>query len=169
MLVQQGSPFEELISAELKDPGANLVALARQGDKAKVDDLLSSRTSPNSYDWMGRTALHRAVRYGHEDIVQLLLAADARVDFLDADERSALHTACKHKEQAILERLIAHGVRTIGAQQLISPCSNDLLTTIRMQGRGHSHTSCKGQIGTGLEPEVKRPLCPGQTLRAQPQ
>eukprot|EP00117_Sycon_ciliatum_P011201 scpid62110/ scgid12786/ Ankyrin repeat, PH and SEC7 domain containing protein secG len=74
-----------------------LVRAAECGDTGSVKTLLSS-AQVSSVDIgvgvLARTPLHRASGYGQADVVEMLLAARAKVGARDRNNRTALHEAC---------------------------------------------------------------------------
>jgi hypothetical protein len=73
-----------------------LVETARAGRAPTALALLDAGADANAADWMGRTALSRACRYGHAEVASLLLARGARLDIVDADFTGPLHYAARH-------------------------------------------------------------------------
>ena len=88
--------------------GGSCAADARRRDAplAAADEPASAHRGANSADWLGRTALHRAARYGHVDVCRVLLAWGARVDVVDVHGQSALHVAAQHGQYDVLALLL---------------------------------------------------------------
>jgi hypothetical protein len=57
------------------------------------------------------TALHDAVRYGQQEIVELLLAARADVNAADPQDETPLVAAVRHRQWQLARRLLAAGAR----------------------------------------------------------
>ncbi|KAI9228380.1 MAG: ankyrin repeat-containing domain protein, partial [Piptocephalis tieghemiana] len=62
-------------------------------------------------DRSGRTPLLVASRYGHEGLVEALLALDALVDAVDVEGNTALHYASAWGHLPIIRLLILHGCK----------------------------------------------------------
>ena len=74
-------------------PRAALVAAVGRGRLMRVSDLLAARTSPNSHDRYGASALHVAAACADAAAMHLLLAAGAAPDRIarDGTGRRPLH------------------------------------------------------------------------------
>lgn len=70
-----------------------LYAASRSGSQDVVDVLIQRGAHVNATDALGRTSLIVAARYGHVEIVEKLLAAEAVVWLLDAYDKCALDYA----------------------------------------------------------------------------
>jgi ankyrin repeat protein len=71
--------------------------------------LLGLGTPSETPDADGFTALHYAVRGGHEDIVNILLDRGANIEAIDDRGRTALHLAVEHRHEDIVVLLIERG------------------------------------------------------------
>jgi len=60
--------------------GEQLHDAARDGDLARVEELLRRQCPVNRFDALGKTALHHAARAEHIDVVDRLLRAGANVN-----------------------------------------------------------------------------------------
>lgn len=67
-------------AADLATLTGQLQAASERGNASSVRDLLAKGASVNFQDYLGETALTRAARNGHLDVVKVLLASGARVD-----------------------------------------------------------------------------------------
>ena len=65
---------------------------------------------PNVADRHGETAMLKACRQGHTEMVQLLQYADASVNCCDNNGETPLMLACAEGHQAIVEFLLEGGV-----------------------------------------------------------
>ena len=108
---------------------------SRAGQVEKVKNLVASDASavndlPRGY--YGQTALQAACIHGHEEVVRLLLAAGADVDFYGGNnmQRTALQFACGQGNEKVIDMLLDHGAQINMAPRQASA-----------KGRGpHSHT-----------------------------
>ena len=62
-------------------------------------------------EYMGLTALHRAVEYNRNDVVRCLLDNGASVDKQDSWGKTALHVACYKDNIDVMRMLLAYGAR----------------------------------------------------------
>ena len=88
-----------------------VLAAARAGQHDRLLSLLLQNDMNERIqvvDWMGRTPLHRAARYNHVEILQLLLQYGARIDVVDVHGQSPLHSAAAHGHAEALNVLICH-------------------------------------------------------------
>lgn len=84
-------------------------AAARDGDEARVLQLLERRGDPAEPDLAGYTALHYASRNGHLGVCRLLLERGAPCDARTPGGATPLHRACYCGHRAVTELLLAHG------------------------------------------------------------
>lgn len=64
---------------------------------------------PDTRDGDGLTALHHAIRGGHEDTVNALLLGGADIEVTDSRGRTALHFAVEQRQDDIVVLLIHKG------------------------------------------------------------
>lgn len=87
----------------------SLHVAASEGDAEQVRSFLLNQPvdlrAPG-----GQTALHAAARYGHDDIVRMLIEKRADVDAQDEEGRAPLHLAVKHNRHDTVELLIKERV-----------------------------------------------------------
>jgi TonB family protein len=82
---------------------------ARAGDLARVKALLQeNRNLVLSQDSNGFTPLPWAAWHGHKDVVALLLAKDAEVNFKTSDGFTPLHFAVRNGNKGLVELLLAN-------------------------------------------------------------
>ena len=72
---------------------SSLTRAAHDGDLAAVQRLLAAGHPVNGIDLLGRTALHEAAFWGHDDIISLLLRYGADVNLQDAAGLTAVDDA----------------------------------------------------------------------------
>jgi len=78
---------------------------ARQNEVKNVANLLAA--DPNSSTVLGRTALHFAAGFGHEQVVELLLKADQKNGLMvDPQGDTALHYAIVGKHDKVVTQLL---------------------------------------------------------------
>src|SRR5258706_8497821 len=73
-------PMSDLTTELQRD---QLHQAAREGDLARVEDLLRRKYPVNRFDELGNTPLHWAVQLGHLHIVERLIEAGANVNAHD--------------------------------------------------------------------------------------
>jgi len=67
-------------------PRIELIEAAKRDDVAAVQQLVDTASSDvDARDGFGRTALHYAARLGHEDVIGILIDADALLEAKDED------------------------------------------------------------------------------------
>ena len=83
-----------------------LFRAVREGNTAMVKSLLSARGADvNAINEHGRTPLLEAARYGHNDIVRVLIASGANVKAKDKDGKTALMLAIQGKHDEVVRVL----------------------------------------------------------------
>jgi hypothetical protein len=90
-----------------------LLDAAREGDAARVKELLRKGANANARDKSGWTPLHWAASYGRVDVARLLLEHGADPGIRDKDGRTPLDIAraTRHKE---VVRVIEEYMRGVG-------------------------------------------------------
>ncbi len=84
--------------------------LAREGDALTIDLLLEDGAAPDLPDAQGTRPLHEAARFGHEDVVALLLDAGAKTDAkTDPLGVSPLMVAIENNHMGIVRLLLKRG------------------------------------------------------------
>jgi ankyrin repeat protein len=101
LALQQSSGNKE------KERAAALVAAAREGEVARVRDLLARGVSASAVDGSGSSALMAAAANGHLECVHALLRDGAGFNARDPSGRTALMSACANRQVEILRTLLA--------------------------------------------------------------
>ncbi|KAF2398506.1 ankyrin 3, node of Ranvier, partial [Trichodelitschia bisporula] len=78
---------------------------------------LSWGSGPNHCGKNGRTPLHHAAKYGHEDDVQLLLTHGAAVDITDVRGQNSLHHAAGSRSKPTVKLLLDVGADPYAADK----------------------------------------------------
>jgi uncharacterized protein len=90
-----------------------LYAAIQKNDKAVVESLLRKKADPNyvkqAGPWMKVSPLITAVNNANVEIVMLLIANNAQVDWRDGFNTTALMYAAANGNKEIVELLIANG------------------------------------------------------------
>ncbi len=81
---------------------------ADAGDLAKVKAFIQEGIDVNT-KVHGSTPLHCAVRYGHKEVAELLIAKGADVNAKDTRGRTPMHCAARYGHKEVAELLIAKG------------------------------------------------------------
>lgn len=96
-------------NAYIEDSGESALALAAgEGRTQIVRALLEAGANPNHLETIS-WPLTNAARYGHVDVVELLLNYDAEPDSVDDTGETALHAAAAQGHEKIVELLIEAG------------------------------------------------------------
>jgi|GEM_PF-4720689 len=89
------------------DGGTWLHRAAEQGDHTRVARLIDQAVVPIDLpDARGRTAIFRAARSRHWDVVQQLIDAGARIHDVGGDQGSLLHEAVRHNQAHLTDRIL---------------------------------------------------------------
>jgi hypothetical protein len=86
-----------------------LLDAARNGDTARVRELLRKGANANAKDRGGWTPLHWAAFWGHVDVAKLLLEHGADVNARDEDSRTPLHVAAAGGHAEVARLLLERG------------------------------------------------------------
>ena len=88
-------------------------ALIRQGELARVKQLLADGADVNTRDFNGQTPLHLAVGYKHLEVTKLLLEKGANVHAKDYEGNSPLQFGIGNSggDSEIVDLLQSHGAR----------------------------------------------------------
>ena len=86
-----------------------LVAAAREGDLATIQERLAAGVDVNGQDESSVAALHMAVVHGHKEAAELLIANGANVNARDDDGWTPLHRALWCGASEVAELLIENG------------------------------------------------------------
>lgn len=96
-------------SRELHPPKRPLLGIAAsRGDLTMVRMLLRHNPIIDAADSNARTALHWAVRHGHEDVLGDLLAAGANIGHRDETSRTPLMEASRKGRLRLVHKLLRH-------------------------------------------------------------
>ncbi len=110
-------------------PSARLTAAAARGDVASVRRLLAEGADPDRGDRAGWTALHEAVRAGHEGVLRALLEAGASPDPRSRARGTPLDIAEAAGRPDLVRLLRAHGAvgsgKSIGDLVCVRPWAGD--------------------------------------------
>ena len=85
-----------------------LVVALTTGNQNNVLRFLKAGTSIDSVDWLDRTALHRAILCGENDIVKLLMSVGVNVFCSDWFSLTPLHLAAKENNISAIQTLLSH-------------------------------------------------------------
>ena len=154
-----------------------LLGAARAGDYATVQDCIRSEELFETRDFDGLTALHLAARYGHVNIVRLLLKHGVSVDMpainlVETNRGSrgtALHYAVSGGHYEVAMALLGHGASPqapdregntplhIAAKQQID-ATFDIVNALLIQGASTTKKNNREQTPLNVAIEVKNEL-----------
>lgn len=101
------------VSTMAQGKSEQLYAAVQKNDKAKVEALLKKKADPNyikqAGPWMKVSPLITAVNNANVEIVKLLIANNALVDWRDGFNTTALMYAAAKGNKEIVELLIVNG------------------------------------------------------------
>ncbi len=87
--------------------GMSIFEAAKEGDNARMQELIAAHEDVNQKDNDGKTPLHWAASYReHQAVVQTLIAAGANVNKQDYEGRTPLHFAAYFAHQKVVPTLI---------------------------------------------------------------
>lgn len=111
--------------------GETLLMVAAEAGKLNIIELLimakaklDTRDQFNFHDGGGKTALHRAVANRHIKVVEVLLAAGAKIDVADKGGRPPLVLAIQNKDLEMAELLLKAGANPNGSGKDLTPLSD---------------------------------------------
>ncbi len=105
--------LEACADVSLPDASGNTPLIwAADSGAADVIPYLRDRCDVNHRGYLGATAVCRAARKGHLDVLQLLLKADVDVNLPNDKMQSPLHFAAFKQNRACVDALLAAGVST---------------------------------------------------------
>eukprot|EP00960_Hanusia_phi_P028212 747261-Hanusia_phi.AAC.2 len=105
----QHAQIAELLSVEEQTGNSTLISAAEGGSERCTAFLLSLNNPKIDVDapgLMGNTALHRACRRGHANIVRMLIDAGADVNRANSKLQFPLHVAAFYRQRACVEDLL---------------------------------------------------------------
>lgn len=133
-----------------------LHTLAREGDALTLELLLDSEMTSDIdlADAQGSRPLHEACRYGHLDVVRVLISAGAKIDGrFDPLGVSPLMLACEKKATEVVRHLVRYGANVNQRHRLsgktalhIAAESGDTLTAGVLLAAG-AQASAEDRIG----------------------
>jgi ankyrin repeat protein len=88
---------------------ASLIDAVRSGDRAGVTAMLGRRADVNAAEADGTTALHWAIRLGHEDLARQLVAAGANTTIRNRYDVTPLGLASESGSAELVTLLLARG------------------------------------------------------------
>uniref|UniRef100_A0A8B9YUD5 Ankyrin repeat domain 39 n=1 Tax=Bos mutus grunniens TaxID=30521 RepID=A0A8B9YUD5_BOSMU len=96
--------------AQLEPVGLEVfLKAAAENQEALIDKYLADGGDPNAHDKIWSTPLHVAVRTGHCDCLEHLIACGARIDAQDKEGDTALHEAVRHGRYRAMKLLLLYG------------------------------------------------------------
>lgn len=135
---------------ELSQASRDLLAAAIAGDRYAVEKYLARLGLPNSCDSSGLTPLHAATKLGRADLVEVLLAHDARVTTPHPPnfDGPPLALAAHHGYLDCLEALLS-------AKALPQSLSNPYESTCVHRAAAEGHATCVRALLYAHPPTVK--------------
>ena len=112
-----------------KDSSTALIIACEQGKLAVVQSLVQAGVNVNqtTSGEFAFSPLIRAAQFGHVQVVDVLVAAGARLDYARPKEGcNALHMACRNGFVDVVRSLLAAGSDPRLANLLPSPCTANI-------------------------------------------
>lgn len=138
-----GMTWKEKYEYRFRKASRRLINKAIVGDISAVKELLEFGVDPNYINNTGNTALRQAARYGHAEVVRLLLAGGADIDLKNRTTGgTALMVASVRGEPEIVEILLKAGadpnIHLLGGETAFGFASklghNDVVDVFRKYG-----------------------------------
>ena len=112
-----------------------------------VDHFIHAEGDLAAVNAEGRHALHVSVRYGHVEIVRLLLAAGAAVDARDADSWTALHFAAEAGDTELINILLSAGAS-------VTASDDYRYAPLHLAAREGHDAACEILLAAGADPHA---------------
>ena len=103
--------------------GVLMCTYAFEGEKSRLQRMLTNGVDVNTADYDKRTALHLASSQGHVEVVEFLLENQADVNFTDRMGFSPLVDALRHDQSAVQKILRSHGGQLLGMDVSVELCN----------------------------------------------
>ena len=114
-------------------------------EKLKADRTLASAT----INFSSNTPLHVAVENGHEEVVDILLAAKPNIDAQNAVDKTPLHVAAKEGYERIVNSLLAAGAN-VNVKSFLQDTPSDIAAIY-----GHDRIAQALRPERGIKPAAK--------------
>ncbi len=108
-LQENGLCIKPLEEPEPQELPIDLLEAAERGDDVATAQFLAHGSDPEMRNGRGQTPLHLAARHGHDNICELLLSGNARVDAVDNDGQQPLHLTVPNGFFDTFTLLVKHG------------------------------------------------------------
>ncbi|OBS20375.1 hypothetical protein FPOA_06748 [Fusarium poae] len=140
LLVEHGAnimvKWKEKCSVAQRPLSDQLIACAKHGNVIQITRLLDEGVDIHVLSTFGRSALSVAAEYGHQDVINLVLARGGILDFQDASGETALWWASHCNHIGVVQRLLELGAQvdltdSDGNTPLCVACQKGLVNIVK--------------------------------------
>ncbi|KZL71446.1 ankyrin repeat protein [Colletotrichum tofieldiae] len=106
LLLAIENEHEGVVELLVQNDSTTLHLLAREGEIAPINSIISTNYDINTKNDLGRTALHISTSYHHLEVAKLLISSGADVNAKDINGATPLHLAIASRHHDFIELLL---------------------------------------------------------------